>query len=373
MAGRLFFPEQRALDSNGDPISGAKLYTFATNSTTNQATYTTSALSVQRSNPVVADSSGHFGDIWAPSDVAFRLVVTNGAESSYAGGTPLPSGDHDPIYATGASSSPAPLTKSSAYAVTSDDQGADIYATGTWALTLPLGSGLPAGFRFRGVNEGVGTITLTASGGDLIGSASTKTLGRSTAWDIEWTGTVWKAVEVSAGIGRHSLWIPADALLTRVTSGPSISVTETTTNKINRRTLDFDASSIEYAQFRIAMPKSPGTRARSRSSRCGRTGPPRRTSRCPGGCRRSPSPTPRTATPPSGPPSTATTPGGSTGFVYVGVESAAITIAGTPATEDVVTFQVLRKADDAVNDTLAVDASLIGLRLFLNTDAGSDS
>jgi hypothetical protein len=372
MAGRLLFPEQRALDSNGDPISGAKLYTFATNSTTNQATYTTSALSVQRSNPVVADSSGHFGDIWAPSDVAFRLVVTNGAESSYAGGTPLPSGDHDPIYATGASSSPAPLTKSSAYAVTSDDQGADIYATGTWALTLPLGSGLPAGFRFRGVNEGVGTITLTASGGDLIGSASTKTLGRSTAWDIEWTGTVWKAVEVSAGIGRHSLWVPSDAMIPRVTNGPSIGVTETTTNKINRRTLDFDKDTVEYVQLRIAMPKSwdEGTVTFQPVWTHAATATNFKVSWGVQAVAISDSEDGDAA---FGTAQYSNDTGGSTGFVYIGPESAAITVSGTPQAEDVVVFQVLRKADDATNDTLAVDASLIGIRLYINTDSGSDA
>ena len=49
--------------------------------------------------------------------------------------------------------------------------------------------------------------------------------------------------------------------------------------------------------------------------------------------------------------------------------SAAITVAGTPATGDLIVFQLSR---DVANDDLAADARLIGLRLFWTSNATSD-
>lgn len=54
-------------DNNGTPLSGGKLYTYAAGTTTPQTTYTTSAGSVARTNPIVLDSAGRVGDggeIW---------------------------------------------------------------------------------------------------------------------------------------------------------------------------------------------------------------------------------------------------------------------------------------------------------------------
>jgi hypothetical protein len=189
---------------------------------------------------------------------------------------------------------------------------------------------------------------------------------------VEWTGSTWNATEDSAGTGRHSLWVPADAMIPRVTNGPSISVTETTTNKINRRTLDFDKDTIEYVQFRIAMPKSwdEGTITFQPIWTHAATTTNFKVS---WGLQAVAISDGEDGDAAFGTAQYSNDTGGSTGFVYIGPESAAITVAGTPATEDSVTFQVLRKADDATNDTLAVDASLIGIRLYINTDAGSDA
>jgi hypothetical protein len=52
-------------------------------------------------------------------------------------------------------------------------------------------------------------------------------------------------------------------------------------------------------------------------------------------------------------------------------ESAAITIAGTPAANDLVNFRVRRNANN-VADTLNIDAQLIGIELFYTTAAAVD-
>ena len=58
--------------------------------------------------------------------------------------------------------------------------------------------------------------------------------------------------------------------------------------------------------------------------------------------------------------------------VHITAETAAITIAGTPAQGDLVVFQVKRDVSDGA-DTLAVDAKLIGVRLYYTTDADNDA
>lgn len=78
MAGRLL-PRMFdvALDANGNPLSGAKLYTYVNTTTTPKPTYTTSALNVAHPNPIVADSAGRFPDIWADDNQTFRVKLTD--------------------------------------------------------------------------------------------------------------------------------------------------------------------------------------------------------------------------------------------------------------------------------------------------------
>jgi hypothetical protein len=45
-------------DASGNPVSGAKVYTYAAGTLTAKAAYTTAALTIAASNPIIADSSG---------------------------------------------------------------------------------------------------------------------------------------------------------------------------------------------------------------------------------------------------------------------------------------------------------------------------
>jgi hypothetical protein len=58
--------------------------------------------------------------------------------------------------------------------------------------------------------------------------------------------------------------------------------------------------------------------------------------------------------------------------LYVTAESTAVTIAGTPADDDLCYFRVFRDVSDA-NDTATEDARLIGIKLFFTTDANNDA
>lgn len=73
-AGAQFF------DSNGDPLSGGKLFTYTAGTTTPQATYTTNAGNVAHANPIVLDSAGRVssgGEIWLTDTVNYKFVLQN--------------------------------------------------------------------------------------------------------------------------------------------------------------------------------------------------------------------------------------------------------------------------------------------------------
>ena len=60
------------------------------------------------------------------------------------------------------------------------------------------------------------------------------------------------------------------------------------------------------------------------------------------------------------------------GDLHRAPESAAITVSGSPAVSDTVLFRIKRNPADA-SDTLGVDARLIGIEIYVTTDAGSDA
>lgn len=76
VAGQLF-------NDNGDPLAGGKIFTYLAGSTTNAATYTTSAGNVAHSNPIILDGAGRVpsGEIWLTSGLSYKFVVTDFANN----------------------------------------------------------------------------------------------------------------------------------------------------------------------------------------------------------------------------------------------------------------------------------------------------
>lgn len=68
MTTQYVLSKKRVVDANGNPLGGAKLYVYEAGTTTPLNTYSDSALSVANSNPIVADSSGLFGNIFLGAD-----------------------------------------------------------------------------------------------------------------------------------------------------------------------------------------------------------------------------------------------------------------------------------------------------------------
>jgi hypothetical protein len=174
-----------------------------------------------------------------------------------------------------------------------------------------------------------------------------------------------------SSIGRQTIWIPAVAMLSRTTNGPSAGSVETSSNKIMLKTLDFDTTTQEFAQFQIRMPKGwdEGTVAFqavwSHAATATNFG-------VVWGLEAVAISDNDAGDAAFGTAQTSTDTGGTTNNIYISPESSAITIGGTPAELDWVVFQVKRAPADG-NDTLAVDARLHGISLFITTNAATDT
>lgn len=76
MAAQLFLlPFRPALDANGLVVPGAQIYFYAHGTSTPQPVYSTSALSVELPNPVVADASGKWPSIYLDMAKIYRCVL----------------------------------------------------------------------------------------------------------------------------------------------------------------------------------------------------------------------------------------------------------------------------------------------------------
>lgn len=66
-------PAPFEVDSEGVPVVGGQLFFYLTATSTPLDTYSDVALTVPNPNPMVADSSGHWGDIWLSASQAYKV------------------------------------------------------------------------------------------------------------------------------------------------------------------------------------------------------------------------------------------------------------------------------------------------------------
>jgi hypothetical protein len=173
------------------------------------------------------------------------------------------------------------------------------------------------------------------------------------------------------GQGLHSIFIPAGAMISRTTNGAAVGTLEMTTNKNMLRTLDFDATTQEFAQFEIQMPKSwdEGTITYFVTWSHPATTTNFGVVWSLAGVAMSDNETADVA---FGTAVTLADTGGTTNNRYQTSISSAVTIGGTPAAVDLVQFQLARAPADA-SDTMAVDARLHGLTILYTINAATDA
>lgn len=204
-----------------------------------------------------------------------------------------------------------------------------------------------------------GSTTSAATWGTITGTLSSQT-------DLQ------TALNAASPVGLHSVPIMAGSIQPSVTGGCSIVTSvASAANQPDIVTVDFDATTQEYAQFCIPMPKSwnEGTiTADFRWSHAATT--------TNFGVVWSIQAVAVSNDDPIavnfGTAQQIADTGGTTNDLYITSHTPAMTVGGTPAAEDTVFFRVSRVTGDG-SDTMAIDARLHSVVIYMTTDASNDA
>ena len=229
---------------------------------------------------------------------------------------------------------------------------ATLTSSGAYDLVLDTNSGSNSG-NITITDGANGNITISPNG---TGVAQAVDGGDNTA-----------AIKIA---GKESIWIPAVAMYPNTTNGCADLAQVELSNGPEIKTLDFDKDSDENAQFAVAFPKSwnEGTVTfqaffTADSTNTGTV------SWVLAGVSCADNDTINVAFG-TGVAPTAKAHSGTANDLDVTAESGAVTIAGSPSTDEEVYFQITR---DVSADSLTADAKLLGIKLFFTTDAANDA
>ncbi len=235
--------------------------------------------------------------------------------------------------------------------------------------TIPVGAVLPAGSSagqvlkwngtawVAGTDETGGGISHAPSDGKMYGS-------KNGSWQ-----------EITAGgatAGRMMIPIMAGSMQPSASGGSGVLTNvATSANMPDVQTLNFHQNTQQHCQFAIPLPKrwNRGTiTARFRWSHAATT----TNFGCVWGIQAVAVGDDEAINQAYGTAVEVTDTGGTTNRLYVSSETAAFTVANTPADGDTIFFRIYRKAADAA-DTLAIVARLHGVDLFVTTNAENDA
>ena len=170
--------------------------------------------------------------------------------------------------------------------------------------------------------------------------------------------------------GKETIWVPSNAMTPTTSNGAARATVETTSGRPDMEVLDFDKDSDEFAQFAIAFPKS--WNLGTITFQCFWSGLAATTGVAISlqGVAMNDNETIDVA---YGTAVVVTDDAQSAvEELLVTAESGAVTIAGTPADNDLCYFRVGRDVSDG-NDDMAGDMRLHGIKIFFTTDAANDA
>jgi len=267
------------------------------------------------------------------------------------------------------------LTSASPLVIDTDGDYFDVTGTVSFAAMT-----VAADRQFTLQFDGVLTMTHHATNLDLPGEANITTAagdvatfqstGSNTVQCVSYTRA--DGTAVASSVGKHTLWIPAAAMRPTDSNGcDGITDVETTSGRPDLQVLDFDTSADEHAQFQIAMPKS--WNESTITFRVFWTSTATDTDGVAWALQGVATANDDTINVAYGTAVVVTDDNISAAEdCLVTAESSAVTIAGSPSTDELCFFRVFRDVSDA-NDDMAEDARLIGIQLFVTTDAGEDT
>ena len=171
--------------------------------------------------------------------------------------------------------------------------------------------------------------------------------------------------------GKETIWIPAAAMYAATTNGADAEQVETTATRPDMKVFDFDASTKQYTQFTIAMPKSwnEGTLTYQVYWAPSTTN----TGNCIFGLQAVACGDSDTIDVAYGTAIEVTDAGiGTVEDQQITSESSAMTVAGSPAAGEQTYFQLYRDAADG-SDTFTGESRVLGVKIFYTTDAANDA
>lgn len=170
--------------------------------------------------------------------------------------------------------------------------------------------------------------------------------------------------------GQQSIWVPAISMVPRSTNGPVTDTFQTATNGLMHKTLAFNGSTNDHAQFWVQMPKSWDESGliyqviwsqANTTTNFGVAWALSAVAFADGDAG-------DTA---FGTEVIVTDTGGVNNSIYISPESTAVTVAGTPGNEEIVWFQLKRLPANA-SDTMTANAKVHGIKLHYTTNAATD-
>lgn len=360
----------------GDPLNGGKLSFSLTTTTTNKNTYPTEADAIAGTNanvnPIILDTDGRSPvEVWISG--RYRLRVYTSADVLIS--------DDDPIEDTVGGS--ASQSNSSIYGgnntgtnnalvfnflppigAYTDGQSLSgrIIADNSGAVTINAGAGVVSLVK----RDGSALISGDLQAPDIIEFAYDET---SNVFRLLSPATSAEALDANGNApmrqGLHTIPYLASAMISRTTNGAAVGQVELPTNKVMILSKDFDQTTSEGVQFYVPMPKSwnegtltacfgwtaaSGTGMVTWSISAAARSDDDALDAAFG-----------TAVPVTDTLLTAND-------MHISPTTAAITVGGTPAENDLVLFQITRD----IVDTLNADACLMWAKIFISYNAGND-
>jgi hypothetical protein len=252
--------------------------------------------------------------------------------------------------------------------------------SGAFTLTVKtsVGTGIDVDASDRVILRADGTNVVklsSATGGYSLPIAEAAVLGGIKVGTGLAIDPVTGVLSVTAGagtVGRHAIYVAAGSISPSVTGGcAALAKIASAANQPDIVTLDFDATTQEYAQFSVVMPKKwnegtvtfvPHWSHAATTTNFGVVWDLQAVAVS----------NDDAIAVAFGTAQTSTDTGGTTNDLYTGPESSAITIAGTSAAEDMVFFRLSRVTGNG-SDTMAIDARLHGITLYITTAAETDA
>ena len=200
------------------------------------------------------------------------------------------------------------------------------------------------------------------------GSTRTTWISGDSSGNVTVAGTLTSDTGLVKTVGKESIWVPSNAMTPTTTNGAARATVETTATRPDMQVLDFDKDADEYAQFTVAFPKSWNLGTVTFQAFWSGIAA---TTDVDWGVQAVAMNDNETIDVAFGTAVVVTdNVQGAVEELLVSAESGAITIAGTPADNDLTYFQIYR---DVSGDAMAGDARLHGVKIFYTTDAANDA